>query len=61
MILTTDELKRAVDKLEDGKFIFVGSDDKYDKDFPIEKIIRKSSHKDDPLVWHYVLCIGKEY
>lgn len=58
MILTTDELKRTVNQLEDGKYIFIGDDDKYGDDVVIEKIIKKSSHKDDPLIWHYVLCMG---
>lgn len=57
MILTTDELKRTVNQLEDGKYIFIGDDDKYGDDVVIEKIIKKSSHKDDPLIWHYVLCM----
>ena len=58
MILTTDELKRTINQLEDGKYIFIGDDDKYGDDVVIEKIIKKSSHKDDPLIWHYVLCMG---
>lgn len=57
MILTTDELKRTVNQLEDGKYIFIGDDDKYGDDVVIEKIIKKSAHKDDPLIWHYVLCM----
>lgn len=56
MILTTDELKRAINRLEDGKYIFIGDDDKYSDDQIISKIIKKNSHKDDDTIWHYVLC-----
>ena len=47
MILTTDELKRVVDQLEDGKYIMIGTDDRYGDDKIIEKVIKKSSHKDN--------------
>lgn len=56
MILTTDELKQAVNRLEDGKYIMIGDDDTYSDDRIIEKIVKKSSHKDNPYIWHYVIC-----
>lgn len=56
MILTTDELKQAVNRLEDGKYIMIGDDDTYSNDIAIEKIVKKSSHKDNPYIWHYVIC-----
>ena len=57
MILTTDELKRVVNRLEDGKFVMIGTDDPYQNDHLIKKVIKKSSHKDDPYIWHYVICM----
>lgn len=59
MILTTDELKREINKLEDGKFIFITTDDWNSEDFIIEKICKKSSHFDDSSIWNYVLCMKK--
>ena len=56
MILTTDELKRTINNLEDGKYIMIGPPDKYADEMAIDKIVKKSSYKDNPYIWHYVLC-----
>ena len=60
MILTTDELKRTINQLEDGKYIMIGSTDKYANDVVIDKIAKNSSLKDNPYIWHYVLCPMEE-
>ena len=59
MILTTDELKREINKLEDGKFVFISTDDWNAEDFIIDRICKKSIHFDNPIIWNYILCMRK--
>lgn len=62
MIITVDELKKAVNKLEDGKFVIVGIDTgrKKTDDYIIDGIIRYAEHPLRPDIWNYKIIIGKE-
>lgn len=62
MIITTDELKRAVSQLEDGKFIIASIDTGLKKtdDYVIDGIIKYAEHPSRPDLWNYKIVIGKE-
>jgi len=48
-----------VDKLPDGKRIFVGDDCPYSDNYMIEKLIKKPAFGDNDNEYDYVLCVKK--